>query len=171
MGVRNPHSMVVPREPTARLGGFDPAIHFHDGWDLAYRLMRLGVRPHILSDAVTYHLYHHHRGFHDPREGFREQIERVRTIGYLARKFGQSRILLTLLWFGHLQEDAYLPEDSRIVDLLDLEQRYTTTPTNHIEDMAKLLCLHPVWGDALKAAPKEAIRDPTRGSRGHESVE
>lgn len=152
-----PHNLMVPRDVLMEVGGFAPEVEFHDGWELAYRIMQLGLHTRFVESARTYHLYHYHE-FSDARSAQREQLERCRTLNYLATKFDDRRFLLLHMWHAAIWPDPLVPEEMRISTLLELHEQFCVPNPERVRDVEALMRLHPVWGSTAGAWNLESFR-------------
>ena len=140
-----PHNGLVPRAAFERAGGFDPEIPFSEGWELAYRLQKRGLKPHFVAQARTYHLYHYH-GFSEPSKGYQETLTRWRAVEYMARKNQDPGVLLVLYWLASIWPDPFLPEEMILLDLVRFHARYQEITVAETMDVETLLCRHPRCG-------------------------
>ena len=137
-----PHNCAIPRRLLQLAGGFDEEISFHEGWELAYRLQRHEGAPIHRVDASTYHLYHYHP-FAEPEAMGREREVRQRAVQYMAQKHEDSRVQLVHFWLGFLQHDPLIPEESLIVDLIELDRQYEELPEAVWREYEIILGNHP----------------------------
>lgn len=140
-----PHNGMLPREAFARVGGFDEAIPFSEGWDLAYRLQQAGIRPCFVPEARTYHLYHYHL-FSDPAKAFAEMQVRRQAVRYMAEQNNDPRLWLLLCWQAGIWPDPFLPEELVLPDLIAFHQRYQEITPAALKDVQALLQRHPLYG-------------------------
>ena len=141
-----PHNGMVAREAFLEVGGFDPAMAFSEGWDLAYRLQRHGCRPCFVPEAKTYHLYHYH-DFSDPLKAHEETCAPQRAMRYMERKYGDPKLLLFHFWHSSIWPDPLLPEET----LVEFHHAYAHGPTSRLRDLRTLLDHHPIWAELSEA--------------------
>lgn len=133
-----PHNGAGPTAMLRSLGGFDTAIPFSEGWELAYRAQRQKGAAVIAVDARTYHLYHHH-DFSDPAQA------RVRfdAIEYMAAKHGDPRLRLLYFWYARLWRDPFIPAAAVVDDLFEFERLYQDLPEATWRQYEAVLQHHP----------------------------
>jgi glycosyltransferase involved in cell wall biosynthesis len=136
-----PHNGAIARRRLLEVGGFDEAIPFCEGWELAYRLQRTGGRVHAV-DATTYHLYHYHP-FNDPVQAREQGNWRYDAVEYMAAKHGDDRIRLLYFWYAALWPDSLFPEECLVRDLSALERQYTGLPAELWRQYRIVLENHP----------------------------
>ena len=137
-----PHNGAVATQRLRECGGFDEAIPFSEGWELAYRLLR---RPDAVCAAVpaaSYHLYHYHR-FADEEGARQEARVRYRAIEHLAAVHGDSRVRLLYFWLAHLWPDPYIPETMVMGDLLAFDRLYSDLSQSEWLEYDLVLRNHP----------------------------
>ena len=141
-----PHNGMVAKETFLKVGGFDPAMAFSEGWDLAYRLQQHGCQPRFVPGAKTYHLYHYH-DFSDPLKAHEETLVPKRAMQYMERKHGDPKLLLFHFWHASIWSDPFLPEETLIGDLVEFHHAYMHWPTSRLRDLRTLLAHHPTWAE------------------------
>jgi glycosyltransferase involved in cell wall biosynthesis len=139
-----PHNGMVSQSAFARVGGFDPAIPFSEGWDLAYRLQQAGVQSRFVPEARTYHLYHYH-GFSDPAKAYEEKLVRWRAVEHMATKSQASKLWLIPCWQAGIWPDPFLPEEMVLADLVEFHQRYQQITSTELDELQALFQRHPLW--------------------------
>jgi glycosyltransferase involved in cell wall biosynthesis len=133
-----PHNGAIPRRLLDQAGGFDEAIPFSEGWELAYRLRHAwGARIYGVQ-ANSYHLYHHHQ-FADPQE----RLVRYRAIEYMVAKHQDDRLRLLYFWLASLWPDYLIPQEALVHDLVELERCYRELPEETWQDYQIVLRNHP----------------------------
>ncbi len=145
-----PHNGAIPRRLWRAAGGFDTAIPFSEGWELAYRLVNGFGAAVVATDADTLHLYHHHR-FLDAQGARAEAIVRYRAVEYMARKHHDQRIRLLYLWFASLWPDPFIPDDAVVSDLLSCDAAYRAWDVAQQRECAAIVSHHPVIGHLAAA--------------------
>ena len=145
-----PHNGAVAREAFLEVSGFDPAMAFSEGWDLAYRLQQRGCQPRFVPEAKTYHLYHYH-DFSDPLKAHEETLAPQRAMQYMERKYGNPKLLLFHFWYASIWPDLLLPEETLLGDLVAFHHAYIHWPTSRLRDLRILLDHHPVWAESSGA--------------------
>jgi glycosyltransferase involved in cell wall biosynthesis len=123
-------------------GGFDEHIPFSEGWELAYRLQKMGASIHAVK-AATYHLYHYHP-FAEREVAYREDQVRYRAIEYMVHKHQDERVRLLYFWFAHLWTDPFIPEEALIYDLVEFDQIYRGASEVQWRDYRCILEHHPL---------------------------
>ena len=137
-----PHNSAVPRQAFCEVGGFAADIPFSEGWDLAYRLQRTGVRPGFARQALTYHLYHYHE-FSDPSKLADEQSTRVQAIDYMVRENRDPRLRMIELWRAGIWPDPLIPDELVLRDLLHFHERYGEVQADELAEIEAVLRRHP----------------------------
>ncbi len=145
-----PNNGAVLREAFLKVGGFDPAMAFSEGWDLAYRLQQHGCRPRFVPEAKAYHLYHYH-DFSDPLKAHEETLAPQRAMQYMERKYGDPKLLLFHFWYASIWPDIFLPEETLLGDLVEFHHAYAHWPASRLRDLRTLLDHHPVWAESRGA--------------------
>jgi glycosyltransferase involved in cell wall biosynthesis len=145
-----PNNGVVLREAFLEVGGFDPAMAFSEGWDLAYRLQKYGCRPCFVPEARAYHLYHYH-DFSDPIKAHEEMLAPQRAMRYMEQKHSDPKLLMFHFWYASIWPDPLLPEETLLGDLVEFHQAYAHWPTSRLRDLRTLLDHHPIWAELSEA--------------------
>jgi glycosyltransferase involved in cell wall biosynthesis len=135
----SPHSLAVPAKALARIKGFDGQMPHSEAWKFGLDLQRVGFRPHLVEEATTYHLYHHHRPTNE------DESVRYRAIRHMMHKAGDSRILLVQFWLGTVWPDRFIPEEMRIPDLVALHRLYTGLTDEAFRPYEHVFNRHPLW--------------------------
>lgn len=145
-----PHNAAVGRELVANSGGFDTAIPFSEGWELAYRLQNRhgGVLRSVGADSI--HLYHHH-SFSEPVGAQDEAMKRYRAVEYMASKHHDAGVRLLYFWFAALWPDPYIPEEAAMPDLVYCDRVYRTWTAADQHQYQVILDHHPIIGHVAKA--------------------
>ena len=137
-----PHNGAVGRDLLEQAGGFDDRIPFSEGWELAYRLQKMGAHMHAVK-APSYHLYHYHP-FAEKEAAHREVQVRHRAIEYMVRKHRDERIRLLYFWFAQLWPDPFIPEEALVPDLVEFDRLYRAMPQEQWRDYRRILENHPL---------------------------
>ena len=145
-----PNNGAVLRKDFLEVGGFDPAMAFSEGWDLAYRLQQHGCRPRFVPEAKAYHLYHYH-DFSDPIKAHEETLAPQRAMQYMEQKHGDPKLLLFHFWYASIWPDPLLPEETLLGDLVEFHHAYAHESTSRLRDLRILLDHHPTWAESRGA--------------------
>ena len=145
-----PNNGAVLRESFWEVGGFDPAMAFSEGWDLAYRLQQHGCQPRFVPEARAYHLYHYH-DFSDPLKAHEETLAPQRAMRYMERKYNDPKLLLFHFWYASIWPDSLLPEETLLGDLIEFHHAYAHGPISRLRDLRILFDHHPLWAERSEA--------------------
>jgi len=137
-----PHNGAIGRLLLQETGGFDEAIPFNEGWELAYRLQNVYQAVIAPVKADSFHLYHFHP-FND-EEGARAEAQiRYRAIEFMAEKHGDPRVRLLYFWYAHLWPDILIPEEAIVEDLGEFDRLYRELSTETWKEYQLILANHP----------------------------
>ena len=99
--------------------------------------MRFGAK------AQSYHLYHHH-GFFAPQNAFAESKKRRKAITHMAEKNNDLKLYLLEFWFASIWPDTLIPDEMRLLNLMEFRKTYQTISSSEMEERALMLDLHPL---------------------------
>lgn len=136
-----PHNMAIPLKLLEKVGGFDDAIPFCEGWELGYRLGATGGQ-FISVQASSYHLYHPHN-FSDPEKAKAESVKRYAAVEYIACKHSDPLVRLIHFWWAHLWPNPFLPEESVIDSLIEFDHIYRTISATDRKEYQEVLDVLP----------------------------
>ena len=122
---------------------FDEKIGFSEGWELVYRLQNHRGAAVFSAPAESFHLYHYH-AFAETEAAREEAGKRYRAIEHMAAKHEDPRIRLLFFWYARLWPDSFIPEESVVEDLMDLDRLYRELSDEEWREYQIVLDNHPV---------------------------
>jgi hypothetical protein len=149
-----PQNLSIPRDRYQAISGFDEALPFLEGWDLALRLATSGAALRRV-DARTHHLYHYRPA------SFAERARRWRALRAIAKKHRRETLVLAQLWFASHDRQSFLPAEAGPLDLDHVAQ---LMDADDLGPYRQVLRAHPVYSELEAEIALEAARMSARSA-------